>query len=180
MASTAFMTRLKYMRRKRCRLPPRTPGSRVEPQLDPGAALLHHVAVDHVSREVLEVVGDVEDLVDVLPFLLERGSARGGSRPRRSSGGSSGSGSGTARSGTPRGRKDSTWSIRPHRGLRMSSHIVPDRLDVAAAGDEDGLVRREVLDRAGVVLEASHAAPAPSPSALRRSAPWRSCACSMP
>ena len=95
----------------------------VEPQLHPGRAPLHHVAVDHVAGEVLEVLRDVELLVDVLAVLLGQEVLEAVVDARRSSGGSCDSARESALDRDSSGRKDRTPSIRPQSGFRISSQM---------------------------------------------------------
>ena len=154
MASTAFMIMLKYMRRKRWRLPPRTPGPlQVEPELDAGAALLHDVAVDHVPGEVLQVLGDVELLVHVLAFLLGAEVLEAVVDPADPAEAVAVVRAGPHGAGL-RGEEGEDLVGPAPEGVQDQLAQVPDRLEVPLAGEEHRLVGREALDGAGVLLEA--------------------------
>jgi len=133
-------------------VPSEDAGRELDPQLDAGAALFHHVPVDHVAREVPQVLRDVEHFVDISAFLLVAEVLEAVVDPADPAEAVAVVGVGPHGAGLGREEGQHLVGPAPERVEDQLAQL-PDHLEVALAGQEDGLLRREVLDRPGVRLE---------------------------
>ena len=124
----------------------------VDLELDPGAALLRHVAADDVRGEVADVLGQVEDLVDGAVLHLGEEVIDAVVDPAYPADAVAVVQARASRARV-RGEEGQDHVVATPQRIEDQLAHVEDGLDVAPPQPQDGSIRREALDGVGVVTE---------------------------